>query len=312
MVELKVGGPFVRCSNGTRYDVCNWVVRSSLEGGRCEACLLNRVIPDLSVSHNLDYWKEMEVAKRRVLVAMAHLGLTPQARCFRSTGVAFDFLSPSAECRVMTGHLNGIITMNILEADPIFREQLRRSFGEPQRCLSGHFRHEFGHYYWDQFFRFASSERPLTEFRKLFGDERADYGAALQNYYWRGPRQDWRRDFISAYASAHPWEDWAECWNAYLYIVEAVQTAQAFGCNISLAADLSIMDVPLDLGADAAFCELMRSWFALAPAMNEIEAGVGYDVHHRTSLPYPVLRKLHFVHVSTASISSWAGQLLAA
>ena len=34
---------------------------------------------------------------------------------------------------------------------------------------------------------------------------------------------------MSAYAIAHPWEDWAETWAHYLHMVEAVDTAEAEG-----------------------------------------------------------------------------------
>jgi hypothetical protein len=55
--------------------------------------------------------------------------------------------------------------------------------GEPYRTLLGHFRHEIAHYYWT---RLVAKSPSLGEFRELFGDERRDYGAALQEYYTNG------------------------------------------------------------------------------------------------------------------------------
>ena len=49
----------------------------------------------------------------------------------------------------MTGHDDGLITINIAEADSAERERRRVELGEPYRTLLGHLRHEVGHYYWD-------------------------------------------------------------------------------------------------------------------------------------------------------------------
>ena len=48
----------------------------------------------------------------------------------------------------------------------------------------------------------------------------------------RVPSADWRDRFISAYASAHPLEDWAETWSHYLHMVDTLETAAA--CGVSL------------------------------------------------------------------------------
>ena len=50
----------------------------------------------------------------------------------------------------MIGHDEGLITINIAEADSPFREKTRKEMGETYRTLLGHFRHEIGHYYWDR------------------------------------------------------------------------------------------------------------------------------------------------------------------
>jgi hypothetical protein len=127
---------------------------------------------------------------------------------------------------VLTGHDNGLITINIAEADDVHREKQRSLQKEPYRTLLGHFRHEIGHYFWDQLIAFGPR---LEDFRALFGDERADYQKALDRHYGEGPPARWEDSFISAYSTMHPWEDWAESWAHYLHMVDALETAGATG-----------------------------------------------------------------------------------
>src|ERR1041385_1124534 len=55
------------CQNGKEHGVCNWMVPADEGQSLCQACRLNKVIPDLTVSHNLNLWHKVELAKRRVL-----------------------------------------------------------------------------------------------------------------------------------------------------------------------------------------------------------------------------------------------------
>ncbi len=130
---------------------------------------------------------------------------------------------------IMTGHEDGLITLNIEEADDAVREAARKAMHEPYRTLLGHLRHEVGHYYWD---RLVDGTDWLAPYRALFGDERDDYARALERHYQQGPRPDWQAHFVSAYASSHPWEDWAECWAHYLHMRDTVDTALNFALDI--------------------------------------------------------------------------------
>src|SRR5690606_11901484 len=103
-------------------------------------------------------------------------------------GLAFRFLQSTPEQPVMTGHDSGVITLNIAEANDAFRENMREKLGEAYRTVLGHLRHEIGHYYWEQLIRGGPRLEP---FRELFGDERADYQAAIQRHYEQGPTIDW-------------------------------------------------------------------------------------------------------------------------
>ncbi len=243
-----------QCANATTAAACNWLTRVDLQQQQtahvyCLSCRLNRTIPDLSVPENALLWGRIEDAKRRVVSALVALRLPLTSRLSEDPehGLAFDFLrSPADGPRVLTGHDNGIITLNIEEADDVKREQMRTSMHEPYRTLVGHFRHELGHYYWD---RLVAKTHWIEEFRALFGDERSDYDAALQKNYQQGPEPGWPKRYVSAYASIHPWEDWAETWAHYMHMVDTLGTAMSFG----IEAESIVM--PFDCFGPEAACD---------------------------------------------------------
>ncbi|MFA8020435.1 zinc-binding metallopeptidase family protein [Bremerella cremea] len=214
------------CQNRVDHEVCNRGVEIEEEDQpRCTYCRLNRVIPDLKVPGNLEKWRRLETAKRRVLDGIELIGLpigTPSQN--ELLPLWFEFKADDVQ-PVSTGHANGVITINVKEADSVHREQTRVEFGEPQRTLVGHFRHELGHYYWDLIVK----PKLLSEFRDLFGNEEdPTYAEAQQAYYKDGPQPDWQQQFISGYATMHPWEDFAESFAAYLDMTAIVITAQSF------------------------------------------------------------------------------------
>lgn len=218
------GATLTRCGNFEKA-ACNQYVHdiSSNANGLCQFCRLTTVLPDLTIPGNSEKWIELEAAKRRVLSLVKHLGfpLDPKGS---SIPLTFEFKADTSH-PAPTGHASGVITINIREADPIEREKARVQFGEPKRTLVGHIRHELGHYYWERLIK-GQEEPP---FRQLFGDERnPDYNASLQNYYANGPKTNWASTYVSAYASMHPWEDFAETFGAYLDMQSVLFTAQYF------------------------------------------------------------------------------------
>jgi len=305
----------VQCRNGTEFGVCNWLVPA---GGPeyCAACDLNHMVPDLSVAGNQESWRKMEAAKRRAIYTLARLGIAPASRKQKPQGLAFDFLTPIPALCVMTGHDNGVITLNLNEADDLYRERQRHNLGEPYRTLVGHFRHELGHYYWDRFFSAPAADDPLlTEFRTLFGDEREDYNAALARYYANGPAATWATTHISAYATSHPWEDWAETWAQYLHIVDGVETAASFGWSSKsvpipftpLRSEQVMADAP---GEDASFLSTLNDWAKLSPALNEMAASLGYTTLYPFIFSPQTARKILFVHrMVKVAAQSWAQQI---
>ncbi|WP_311182744.1 zinc-binding metallopeptidase family protein [Hymenobacter volaticus] len=227
------GATYTYCANHA-YHACNWLVPTASNQPFCRACVLNHTIPKLSVPEHITRWQALEKGKHRLVFSLLQLGLPIISKTENpETGLAFDFLAdpknPEAE-KVMTGHDNGLITINIKEADDVAREMARKNMDEVYRTVLGHFRHEVGHYYWDRLV--ADSPTLLDECRQLFGDDRADYGEALKHHYAEGPPINWRQHFISAYATTHPWEDWAETWAHYLHIIDTLQTASAFSLRV--------------------------------------------------------------------------------
>jgi hypothetical protein len=216
-------------------------------------------------------------------------------------GLAFDFLADTADesrdaAKVMTGHLDGLITINTAEADPAERERRRTDMGEPFRTLPGHFRHEIGHYYWGVFFQ---KEDELAAFRACFGDERLDYGGALAAYYANGAPPDWQRRFVTAYASAHPWEDWAETWAHYLHIIDTMQTASAFGlAPLKRMGSNQILTVRPDFDPykTSDFDSLIENWLPLTYAVNSLNRTMGLPDLYPFVLSASALNKLRFVH----------------
>ena len=285
---------FKQCINYSREEVCNWMLPADSPEDLCASCQLTHSIPVLSGQNRL-YWRRLEAAKRRLLYSLIELNLTPVSKLKSpDAGLAFEFLQDLPTRRVMTGHDNGLITLNIAEADPAFREKVREQMHEPYRTLLGHFRHESGHYYFD---RLVAGSKWIDQYRKLFGDERADYGQALQRHYKEGPPDDWNDRFISTYASAHSWEDWAESWAHYLHMIDTLDTAFACGMTLQPKRDdepqLVLEEQPL---STASFNDMMADWFALTYVLNSLNRSIGMPDAYPFTLSPAVRNKLRFIH----------------
>jgi hypothetical protein len=310
-----VGSPleaetFKLCANYTEHQLCNWALPSGVANSQCESCRLTSTIPNLSMDGSKEAWAKLETAKRRLLYAVLMLRLPLLGKHEDpTTGLEFRFLSDGVavngdQDRVLTGHDNGVITINVAEADDAYREAQRQLQREPYRTLLGHFRHEIGHYYWDRLI--ANSPR-IGEFRELFGDERADYQQALDLHYNQGPPADWSSNFISAYASTHPWEDWAESWAHVLHMIDALETAQSLGLSIKPARQdepaLAIPASPLRARVRA-FDQLIQEWSTLTYVLNNLTRGLGLADAYPFVLSEPTVRKLRFVCESMTTADS--------
>ena len=286
---------YIYCANLT-FDGCNWLIPADDGQTYCAACRHNRTIPDLSDQRNLVLWRRIEIAKRRLFYSLLRLRLPLRNKTDDPTGLAFDFLAPTKN-PVMTGHLEGVITINLAEADDSEREKQRGIFDEPYRTLLGHFRHEIGHYYWELLVKNSDA---LEKYRLLFGDEEADYTKALDAYYKNGAPSDWSEFYISPYATSHPWEDWAETWAHYLHMMDTLETAFSFGIRIqpdmvqdTKAIQASIQQDPYDM---TDFGQIIKWWLPLTFAVNSLNRSMGHSDFYPFVITEPVVKKLQFIH----------------
>jgi hypothetical protein len=269
----------------------------------CAACRHNHVIPDLSVPGHAALWAKIETAKHRLFYSLLRLGLPLENReDDPEHGLAFDFLADPPESHasgVMTGHDNGLITLALKEADDAVREKVRGDMGEPYRTLLGHFRHESGHYFWDRLV--ATNPALLNACRALFGDDRLDYAEALQKHYNEGVPANWQDNYVSMYATTHPWEDFAETWAHYLHIVDTLETASAFGLKVRprLARGHIAASIDFDPYVSRRFEPIIESWLPVEFATNSLNRSMGQLDLYPFLLSPKVIEKLGFMHALT-------------
>jgi hypothetical protein len=299
--QQQPGAPALRpCANRLQYATCNWMLDAGDQHLLCRGCRLNRTIPDLSRPGNLARWSHFEQAKRRWLYTLLQLGLAPDPKAADNDvqGLVVDIMGwqPGAE-PVLTGHADGVITLNLDEADDVHREMARASFGEPWRTLVAHFRHEGAHYLHLRWIHGNPAAEAL--FRETFGDERADYAQALARYHAQGPVAGWEQQHVSAYASAHPHEDWAETCAHWLLALDAIETAGAWGLTLdSAAASASPAASMQASGAQQPMAPeqmLLTQWLPVAQFLNAMNRSLGLPDSYPFLLPPRVLQKMGVV-----------------
>jgi len=294
------GRRFRRCANAD-IAMCNWLVDSASSDLLCPSCALTRTRPSDSDPEGLLALRKAEAAKRRLIFQLTDIGLPVLSKHEDpERGLAFDLLS-SRYGSVVTGHEDGVITLDLAESDDAYRERTRHELGEPYRTLLGHVRHETGHYYFD---RLVAPTTWIDQFRQLFGDERASYAAAIERHYAQGAPAGWAQRYVSSYATMHPFEDWAETWAHYLHIHDTLQTADAVGLVVlgprddSVGhRDTSLSAVPSDdVTHDKSFEIVVGQWLPLTYALNAVNRSMGRDDLYPFVLPGAVIEKLSFVH----------------
>ncbi len=298
------------CRNNTQHRACNFAVPADDPNPFCVSCRQTRILPDLSVPRNRDRWYRIELAKRRLFYTLAKLALVAtEPPGGQPDGPVFEFLADLPGQQVLTGHCAGVITLNVAEADDAERVARRIALHEPYRTLLGHLRHESGHFYWD---RLILAGGRLENFRAMFGDERADYGPALDAYYAAGGAPaGWQQQHVSAYATAHPWEDWAETWAHYLHMVDLLETASSYRTKLVLpgkaAREAKEVADPFDR-QPADFSRLVAQWVPLTLLLNSLNRSLGQDDAYPFALSGRALEKLRFVHVMIQSPPPARGQ----
>ncbi|MCQ0969691.1 putative zinc-binding peptidase [Paracoccus sp. TK19116] len=271
------------CANRDRI-ACNWKAE---EGETfCRSCRMSEVVPVLNVGNNVELLDRAERAKRWVLANIANWNWFTSA----DPGPRPHFLMLSEEtggraAQIIMGHDKGEITINVTEADELIRLQRRQKLGEQYRSMVGHFRHELAHYFFD---RLSPADGFLDEFRRIFGDERADYGEALKAHY-ANPR-DPGEDYITPYATAHPHEDWAETVAHLLHLVDFTDSF--------VSAGLTMPGVPENFAPyeedDTARLLLIAGEVAIA--VNDINRALDNGDLYPFTLTVPVREKIGFAH----------------
>jgi len=294
-----------KCENYHVANVCNWLLHDNEQEKYCIACEMNSIIPNLSSTQNHQHWLKLEKAKRRLIYTLLSLHLPIMSfKANPEHGLAFRFMEDVKQYdpfsdeivtyeQVMTGHHAGVITINIMEADDSAREKMREKMNESYRTLLGHFRHESGHYYWDIL---VARSKNLEAFRQLFGDERNDYRVSLQNYYHYGPSRDWIDNYITPYASLHPWEDWAETWAHYLHCIDILETASHHGVGIEGEEFIKHKGSILQWLTNTDFNQIIYRLASLMQTLNELNRSLGVSDPYPFELSPKAIEKLAFIH----------------
>lgn len=283
---------YKRCAN---FDLigCNWVVERAGDD-LCISCVRTSVRPADADGAAITLLAEAERAKRRVAFNLLALRLPVD------DSLTFELKSSELE-PVMTGHADGTITLDLAESDDARRAARQEQLGEPYRTLVGHFRHELGHHYQSLL---LDSPDKWDYCRQIFGDDRESYQDALDNHYAAGPPKDWQNAYVSAYATMHPWEDWAETFAHYLHIRSTLETAADFG--IRVAGPKAVRDVeptpelashPSDSYTFGSFDPIIDDWIPLSIALNQLNRAMGKPDAYPFALSQPAIDKLTFMHL---------------
>ena len=280
---------FRRCSNELLAR-CNWLVAADDPEGLCTSCRLTTERPNDDDTVGLAAFADAETAKRRLLAQIGGIGLTFVPRSIDpDAGLAFEFLS-ARNRRIITGHQDRVITLDLSESDDAHREFVRQQLGEPYRTVLGHLRHEIGHYFWPGL---IESGGRIDAFRSLFGDERTSYEDAKKKHYGGDSQAHWQDTFVSEYATMHPWEDWAETFAHYLHIEDGLHTARSFGLAVGEPSTRS--DRP---ASTLAIEPMVDAWLALTVALNGMSRSIGEADMYPFVLAPAVIEKLDFVRTA--------------
>ena len=315
--------PYQKCNNNSKYQACNGMVNMNTfvpvpddeDEVLCFACRFNETIPDLSVIEHIPLWKTMEIAKRRAIYTLKALSLPLENTLQnKESGLSFDFITDrnvkdhftsklKDQDIVYTGHDDGHITINLAEADEVARSNTKLAMSEKYRTLLGHFRHELGHYYFDKLIIGSPEKHALC--KKYFGDDELDYSEALEKYYKDGSPENWRDDFISQYATMHPYEDWAETWAHYMHIMDTLETAKNFNITGSTTGrsddkeDVGNLHLPQDsyfFSSQTSITSILDTWMDFAIILNSLNRSMGMNDAYPFVLTQKVRIKLSFIH----------------
>ena len=308
---------YKKCDNNTNYEICNGMVKVDINNSNssdnnetlCFACRFNKTVPNLSIDEHIPLWKKMEEAKRRAIFTLKALALPlDNFNQNEQSGLSFDFVTDKnvkdhflskldSKEAVFTGHDSGHITINLAEADEVARSHAKLTMGENYRTLLGHFRHELGYYYFEKLILNSQENHELC--KNYFGDDDLDYQEAMSKYYQQGVPQNWSENFISEYATMHPYEDWAETWAHYMHIIDTLETAKNFNITGSLAtqeADIGMQRIQNLFSFETPINNILDKWMNFSIILNSLNRSMGMNDAYPFVLTQSVRTKLSFVH----------------
>ena len=266
---------------------CNW--KAEGDTGFCRSCQMTQTIPDTFHGDNVALWRVSEQSKRWVLSNLMRWGwFTAKDNGPWPTFKMLAEQTSRGEMPVTMGHANGLITINVTEGDPVVREFRRDELDERLRTMTAHFRHEIAHFL---FLRLQTQQGFTESFRALFGDESADYGAALDRHYQNGAPADFQSRFVTPYASSHPHEDWAETCAHVMHLTDIVDSASA--------AELRHNRRPrsgYDAYKEAKSEKLLDQAFKFGTGLNHIVRSMGMQDIYPFVISPNVKEKLIFAH----------------
>ena len=110
----------------------------------------------------------------------------------------------------------------------------------------------------------------------------------------------WMEKFISAYASAHPWEDWAETWAHYIHIIDTLETAYSFGMAVNPGVANPENEMKAEFNIDPytskSFEDIIKRWIPLSYVMNSLNRSMGMKDSYPFVINEAVKEKLKFIH----------------
>ncbi len=262
---------------------CNWIAPE--QGAFCRACAMTALAPDPSIANAIPNWAQTEASKRWVI---DNLGRWHWFRPEDPGARPVFHMLAEGPTPVPMGHAQGVVTISVAEADPVLRTTRREALEEPYRTMIGHMRHEIAHMLW---WRLSLREDFLEAFRAMFGDERISYPGALQHHYENGPPQDWKKFYLTSYASAHPHEDWAETAAHLLHLTDLTDSFVASG--------LTSPEVPgpnWDPYSEPDAQRLIHIAASIAMGVNHVNRSMGLSDLYPFVLSDFARHKLAFVH----------------
>jgi hypothetical protein len=262
---------------------CNWIAPEP--GAFCRSCAMTALAPDTSIPDAMPLWAKTKAAKRW---ALDNLGRWNWFRPEDPGAPPVFHMLAEGPTPVLMGHVEGVVTISVAEADPVLSITRRQALDEPYRTMIGHMRHEISHMLW---WRLSLREDFLDAFRAMFGDERADYTAALQRHYNEGPGEFWQLHYLTTYASAHPHEDWAETCAHLLHLTDITDSFVAAGLTSSEMPGRG-WEPYSEPDAD----RLINIAASLAVGVNHINRSMGLSDLYPFVLSDTARRKLAFVH----------------